>query len=103
MFDQRWALAVLDQAMAKLREECVSNHKSHLLTKVEGLLSGEKGEASYTEIGAQLNLGESAIKMAVLRLRRRYGELIRAEIAQTVTTPEETDEELRFLFSVLRD
>jgi hypothetical protein len=44
-------------------------------------LSGEKGEASYAQIAAELNTGEGAIKMAVLRLRRRYGELIRAEIA----------------------
>ena len=66
---------------------------------MECLLSGEKGEASYAQVAAELNMSEGAIKMAVLRLRRRYGELIRAEIAQTVTTPEEADEELRFLFA----
>jgi RNA polymerase sigma-70 factor (ECF subfamily) len=103
MFDQRWAITVLEQAMARLREECLSNNKADLLSKVESLLSGEKGEASYSHIAAELNMGESAIKMTVLRLRRRYGEFIRAEIAQTVTTPEEADEELQFLFSVLRD
>ena len=54
-------------------------------------------------MAAELKMGEGAIKMAVLRLRRRYGELIRAEIAQTVTTPQEADEELEFLFSVLRE
>ena len=103
MFDQRWAMAVLDQAMGRLREECVSNNKGDLLGKVEGLLSGEKGEASYAEVAAELNMTEGAIKMAVLRLRRRYGELIRAEIAQTVTTPEDAQEELQFLFLTLRD
>ena len=103
MFDWRWAVTVLDQAMAQLRHECMSNNKGDLLSKVECLLSGEKGEASYAQVAAELNMGEGAIKMAVLRLRRRYGELIRAEIAQTVTTPEEADEELQFLFSVLRD
>lgn len=103
MFDRRWALTVLDQAMTRLRDECRSNNKGGLLGKVECLLSGERGEASYAEVAAELNMSEGAIKMAVLRLRRRYGELIRAEIAQTVTTPEDADEELQFLFSVLRD
>ena len=103
MFDQRWAITVLDQAMDRLRDECMSNNKRDLLSKVECFLSGEKGEASYAQIAAELNMGEGAVKMAVLRLRRRYGELIRDEIAQTVTTPEEADEELQFLFSVLRD
>jgi RNA polymerase sigma-70 factor (ECF subfamily) len=103
MFDWRWAVTVLDQAMARLRDECGFNNKGDLLSKVECLLSGEKGEASYAQVAAELNMSEGAIKMAVLRLRRRYGELIRAEIAQTVTTSEEADEELSFLFSVLRD
>jgi RNA polymerase sigma-70 factor (ECF subfamily) len=103
MFDRRWAITVLDQAMARLRHECMSNRKSDLFNKVECLLSGEKGEASYARIAADLNLSEAALKMAVLRLRRRYGELIRAEIAQTVATPEEAEEELHYLFAVLRD
>jgi RNA polymerase sigma-70 factor (ECF subfamily) len=103
MFDRRWAMAVLDQAMTRLRTECVANDKGDLLGKVEGELSGEKGEASYAQIAAELHMGEGAFKMAVLRLRRRYGELIRAEIAQTVSSPEEAEEELRYLFSVLRD
>ncbi len=103
IFDWRWAMTVLDQAMARLREECRLEQKGELLRKVEGVLSGEKGEASYVQLGAELKMSEGAIKMAVLRLRQRYGALIREEIAQTVTTPEEADEELQFLFSVLRD
>jgi DNA-directed RNA polymerase specialized sigma24 family protein len=102
IFDWRWAMTVLDRAMARLREECRSNGKLELLGKVEGLLSGEKGESSYVQVGAELGLGEGAVKMAVLRLRRRYGELIREEIAETVTTPAEAEEEWQFLFSVLR-
>ena len=103
LFDQRWAMTVLDQAMAQLRDECLANNKGDLLSKVECLLSGEKGEASYGQVAAALNMSEGAIKMAVLRLRRRYGELIRAEIAHTVTTPEDAEEELQFLFRTLRD
>jgi RNA polymerase sigma-70 factor (ECF subfamily) len=103
IYDWRWAITGLDRAMAQLREECMADNKAEILGKVEGLLSGEKGESTYAQMAAELNLGEGAFKMAVLRLRRRYGELIRAEIAQTVTTPEEAEEELQFLFSVLRD
>ena len=89
--------------MSRLREECVANHKSDLFGKVESFLSGEKGEASYADVGAALQMSEGAIKVAVHRLRQRYGELVRAEIAQTVATPEEADEELHYLFTVLRD
>jgi hypothetical protein len=94
---------VLDQAMVRLRDECMADNKSDLITKLESFLSGEKGEVTYAQIATELNMGAGAIKMAVLRLRRRYGELIREEIAQTVTSPEEAEEELRYLFAVLRD
>ena len=103
IFDRRWATTLLDQAMSRLREECVANHKGDLFGKVESFLSGEKGEASYADIAAALKMSEGAIKVAVHRLRQRYGELVRAEIAQTVATPEEADEELHYLFTVLRD
>lgn len=103
IFDRRWATTLLDQAMSCLREECIANHKSDLFGKVESFLSGEKGEASYAELGAALKMSEGAIKVAVHRLRQRYGELVRTEIAQTVTTSDEVEEELRYLFTVLRD
>jgi RNA polymerase sigma-70 factor (ECF subfamily) len=103
IFDRRWATTLLDQAMSRLREECVANHKGDLFSKVESFLSGEKGEACYADVAAALNMSEGAIKVAVHRLRQRYSELVRAEIAQTVATPEEADEELRYLYSVLRD
>ena len=56
----------------------------------------------YAEMAARLSLGESAVKMAIQRLRRRYGDLLRSEIAQTVTTPQEIDEEIRALFAAVR-
>ena len=62
-----------------------------------------EGEASYADVGVDLEMSEGPIKVAVHRLRQRYGELVRAEIAHTVATPEEADEELHYLFSVLRD
>jgi RNA polymerase sigma-70 factor (ECF subfamily) len=103
IFDRRWATTLLDQAMARLRQECVATGKDDLFARVESSLSGQKGEASYAEIAAVLKMSEGAIKVSVHRLRRRYGELVRDEIAQTVATPENADEELNYLFSVLRD
>jgi RNA polymerase sigma-70 factor (ECF subfamily) len=103
IFDRRWATTLLDQAMSRLREECMANNKGELFGKVESLLSGEKGEVGYADLAASLQISEGALKVTVHRLRQRYGELVRAEVAQTVTTAEEADEELRHLFAVLRE
>ena len=103
IFDRRWVTTLLDQAMSRLREECVANYKGDLFGTVECFLSGEKGEACYADVAAALKMSEGAIKVAVHRLRQRYSELVRAEIAQTVATPEEAAEELRYLFTVLHD
>jgi DNA-directed RNA polymerase specialized sigma24 family protein len=103
IFARRWATTLLDQAMARLREECVASHKEELFSKVQCALSGLKGETSYAHIAASLSMSEGALKVAVHRLRQRFGELIRAEIAQTVVTPNEAAEELQHLFMVLRE
>jgi len=103
VFDRRWATTLLDQALGKLRDGCIADGKGDLFSKVQYLLPGEKGNSSYAGIAADLNTSEAAIKMAVHRLRRRYGELVRAEIAQTVATPQEAEDELHYLFAVLRD
>jgi RNA polymerase sigma-70 factor (ECF subfamily) len=102
IFDRRWATTLLQQAMSRLREECMANQKGDLFCKVESSLSGEHGEASYADVAAALQMSEGALKVAVHRLRQRYGELVRAEMAQTVATAEEADDELRYLFAVLR-
>ena len=103
IFDRRWATTLLDQAMTRLREECLASQKGDLFAKCQDYLSGERGEASYADLAASLAMSEGAIKVAVHRLRQRYGELVRAEIAQTVASPDEVDEELRYLFAVLRE
>lgn len=103
IFDRRWAITLLDQAMVRLREECLASQKGDLFEKTQNYLAGDKGEASYADLAASLGMSEGAIKVAVHRLRQRYGELVRAEIGQTVATLEEVDEELRYLFAVLRE
>ena len=102
LFDRRWATTLLETAMNKLREECIDARKGDLFERVKGHLSGEKGEGSYAEVAGALQMSEGAIKVAVHRLRRRYGEMIRAEVAQTVGGPEEVEEELLYLLNALR-
>jgi len=102
IFDRRWATTLLNQAMTCLGAECAASNRGDLFESVRCFLSGEKGELSYGQVAASLNMTEGAFKVAVHRLRQRYGELVRAEIAQTVATQEEADEELRYLFTVLR-
>jgi RNA polymerase sigma-70 factor (ECF subfamily) len=100
VYERRWALALLETVSARLREECVAAGKAELFGALRIYLSGEKS-ASYAEAAAQLNMTPGAIQVAVYRLRRRYGELLRAEIAHTVASPDEIDEEIRYLFSTL--
>ncbi|MFO1497891.1 MAG: sigma-70 family RNA polymerase sigma factor [Verrucomicrobiota bacterium] len=102
MFDRRWATTLLEQALSRLRDECMANGKGDLFAVVETLLSGEKNDTSYAAFAASLQMSEGAIKVAVHRLRQRYGELVRAEIAETVANPDESKEELRYLLTVLR-
>jgi RNA polymerase sigma-70 factor (ECF subfamily) len=100
-FVRQWALAVLEQAMNALERECTGNGKSAFFWETKELLSRERDAATYAEIARRLNMAEGAIRMAVLRLRRRYAELLRNEIAQTVNNREAVDDEMRFLLSAL--
>ena len=100
-FLRQWALAVLKQAMNALQRECEANGKAPLFQEAKNLISGERHGAAYAQISKNLNMGEGAVRVAVHRLRQRYGELLRCEVAHTVTSEEEVDEELRYLFQVL--
>lgn len=93
-FERRWALNVIDRAMGQLRN---SPHFELLKTY---LIADEAG-LPYSHLAAQLGLTEGAVKTKIHRMRRRFGELLRLEIAQTVESEEEIEEELRYLFDVL--
>jgi DNA-directed RNA polymerase specialized sigma24 family protein len=100
-FDQQWAIAVLEQAVGKLQREFKAAGKEAVFEKLKVYLTGERQTASYTELAVKLKTTEAALKMAVSRMRQRYRELLRAEIASTVSSPEEVEEELRALFAAL--
>jgi DNA-directed RNA polymerase specialized sigma24 family protein len=100
-FLRQWALTTLKQAMNALQQECEANGKGPLFREAKNLLSGERDCGAYTEISRKLNMSEGAARVAIHRMRERYGELLREEVAQTVSNEAEIDDELRFLFQVL--
>jgi RNA polymerase sigma-70 factor (ECF subfamily) len=102
LYEQRWALTVLDQVLARLRGEFSHGGKADLFERLKGYLTGEGAVRPYREAAAELGTTEAAFKMAVHRLRQRFREALLAEIAQTVAGPEEVDEELRHLFAAVR-
>ena len=101
LFDQQWFIRLIEQAVTKLREEFIESGKGALFDELKIFLTGEKRAASYAELAVKLNMSEAALKMAVSRMRQRYRELLRAEIANTVSDPAEIEEELRALFAAL--
>ena len=101
LFDRRWALAVLEQVMAALREDYRSAGKEAVFEALKPLLTQAESALPYAGIGARLGMTEAAIKVAVHRLRQRYRELLRKEIAETVSNPDEVEDELRYLFAAL--
>ncbi len=100
LYDRRWARAVMDEAARRLREEYTARGKSELFEQLKDLQPGEHGARSYAEIGAALGLTEQAMKNTVHSFRRRYGELLRDEIAQTVDEPAEVEAEVQHLMQI---
>src|SRR2546422_3848675 len=100
-FLRQWALAGLKQAMDALERECEANGKGSLFREARNLLSGQRDTGAYAGINQRLGMAAGAARMAVLRLRQRHGELLRAQLEQTVSRPEEVDEEMRFLLEAL--
>ena len=99
-FDQEWAQQSIDRAMEKLRAESETSGKGELFEALQGSLTGD--EPARSETAARIGMTEGAVKVAVHRLRKRYRELLRAEIAETVSDPSEVDDEMRHLVDALR-
>ena len=101
MFDRRWALALLEQVLRRLRDDYVRDGKEKLFEQLKPTLTEASRSVPYAEIAARLGSTEGAVKVAVHRLRQRYRDILRAEIAQTVAGPEEVEDEIRNLFAAL--
>ncbi len=102
IYDRRWAFTLLDQVFGRLREESQKSANPLLQEKLTALLSDEPERPSQSEIGREFGMTENAVKQALHRLRQRYRQLLREEIAQTVATPAEIEDELRCLIAALR-
>jgi RNA polymerase sigma-70 factor (ECF subfamily) len=100
IFERRWALSLLNRVVEKLREEFVQHGRPEHFERLKVFLLGQP-DASYASLAWEMNTSEGALKVAVHRLRRRYRELFRQEIADTVADPEDVEAELRYLAAVL--
>ena len=100
LFERRWALSVLDQVVQKLRTEFVRHGRPEHFDQLKVFLLG-RSDAPYAALALEMNTSEGALKVAIHRLRKRYRELFRLEIADTVADPAEVESELRFLAAVL--
>jgi len=101
IYERNWALRVLTHVRSRLREEYARDGNAGRFDVLEAFLPGEVCPLSYAEAATQWGAAESTVRSAVHRLKRRYGELLRRELAHTVANPAEVDGELRYLISVL--
>ena len=102
LYDRRWAFTVLDRVFARLRDESQRSLNPPLLQRLNTLLSDEPDRPSQGEIAREFGMTENAVKQAFHRLRQRYRQLLREEVAHTVATPAEIEDELRHLIAALR-
>jgi RNA polymerase sigma-70 factor (ECF subfamily) len=101
-YDRQWALTVLDHALKRLRLEFSDAGRERLFDELKGFLTGDEPGQSHAAIAVKCAMSEGAVKVAVHRLRRRYRDLLREEVAQTVAAPEEIDGEIRELFAAFQ-
>jgi len=100
-YDRQWAFMVLNQARAALRQEYLAAGKSPLYDGINLLDESREGARSHADIARQLGVSVGAVKSAAFRLRERYGELVREEVARTVSSPAEVDAEIQYLLSII--
>jgi DNA-directed RNA polymerase specialized sigma24 family protein len=101
LFERRWALSLVDHVMARLRADYSAAGKAEQFDRLQALLTRDSPETGYETLAAELGGSAGALRMAVHRLRRKYRQALRAEIAKTVSDAQQVDEEIRFLMSVL--
>ncbi len=101
IFERRWAMALLDEVMSRLRADYARQDKAQLFEELKPCLLGERTAQPYASLASKLGMTEGSVRVAVHRLRQRYRQFLREEIANTVARPEEIEDEMRHLFAVL--
>src|SRR5882724_4110005 len=102
IYERRWALTVLERVLSRLKDEYVAAGNAALFDALKELLPDEPGSPSQAEIAARLGMTENAIRQAFYRFRQRYQSVLREEIAHTVATPGDIEDELRHLIAVIQ-
>lgn len=102
LFEKRWALTLLDNVLEALRADYVRSGQGRVFDALKQFLAWNSAGEAYREAAAELGLKENAARVAVFRMRRRYGDLLRAQVADTVASPEEVAAEVDYLFALLR-
>ena len=101
IYERRWALTVLERVLSRLKHEYLAADNAALFDSLKQLLPDEPGSPSQAEIAARLGMSENAVRQAFYRFRQRYQSLLRDEIANTVATPGDIEDELRHLIAVI--
>jgi DNA-directed RNA polymerase specialized sigma24 family protein len=101
VFERRWAFAVLERTFGALRREYATSGKGDLFEELQGFLPGGQGSVSRAELATKRGVSPGAIDVAIHRLRQHFGALLREQVAQTVSSEAEVEEEIRHLISVL--
>jgi RNA polymerase sigma factor (sigma-70 family) len=101
LFERRWAMAVLDQVLARLEQEYRDRRAAETFEALKGCLAGAADAATHASVARRLGMTEGAVKVAAHRLRKRYRDILREEIAETVASPDLVDEEIRYLLGRL--
>jgi RNA polymerase sigma factor (sigma-70 family) len=99
LYERRWALTLLERVLTRLGHEFDAAEKKVIFEKLKPYLMAERDAIPYADAAIALSMNEGAVKVSVHRLRRRFRELFREEVAQTVAAPEEIDDEIRHLLS----
>jgi len=100
IYERRWALSLLDRVIGLLREEFLEQGRLDHFNRLKPFLLGEP-ELPYAAVAQEMSTSEGALKVAIHRLRKRYRELVRQEVAQTVVDPSDVASEIRYLAAVL--
>ncbi len=102
IYERRWASTVLERVLSRLEDKYCSRGNAALFDSFNQLLADEPGAPSHADIAAQLGMTENAVSQAFHRFRQTYQSLLREEIANTVATPGDIENELRYLIAVIR-
>jgi RNA polymerase sigma-70 factor (ECF subfamily) len=101
LFEQQWAATVLGEVLDQLRDEAARKGSAERFDHLQGFLTGDSTGTPHKQVAQELGISEEAVRVSIHRMRRRFGKLLRDQIALTVAEPEQVDNEIRYLFTAL--